>query len=66
MPTKIIQDIDLVTLELLDGSFVSEKLKETFTDVILTGYNNGLNIATLAKITKYSEARVKEIIEDIS
>lgn len=34
LPVDIIGEIDLDTLKLWDGSFVSEKLKETFSDVI--------------------------------
>lgn len=34
LPEKMIHDMDLNTLQLLDGSFVSEELKETFTDVL--------------------------------
>lgn len=34
LPKEMIRDINLNTLQLLDGSFVSKQLKETFTDVL--------------------------------
>lgn len=34
LPEEMIQDMDLDTLQLLDGSFVSKKLKQSFTDVL--------------------------------
>lgn len=34
LPLEMLNDMDLNTLQLLDGTFVSKELKETFTDVL--------------------------------
>ena len=34
LPQEILQDLEINTLEKLEGSFINEKLKETFTDII--------------------------------
>lgn len=34
LPKEILNDLDMDTLEKLDGSFITEKLQETFSDII--------------------------------
>ena len=49
LPQDILDDMDLSTLEQLDGSFISEKLQETFSDIIYKveiGHTGGIHCIT--------------------
>lgn len=57
LPEEILKDLDLDTLELLDGSFVSEKLQERFTDVLygITAARHDVYIAFLFEHKSYPD-----------
>jgi len=57
LPKEIINDMDLDTIERLDGSFISEKLKETFSDIIygIKINNKDVYIALLLEHKSYKD-----------
>jgi len=57
LPKEILDDIDLSTLEQLDGSFISEKLQETFSDIIYKVKigHTGVYIALLLEHKSYTD-----------